>query len=245
MRVYNAITTYMGHIYHLWLLTNWNWMISNLQFSSPCTPTNSTSLWHLIKIMTDPVCLLVHFIYLTSIPFQNARKSKLLSWIADVEYILHNERNKTIWLNRQYTPAYFKKLHTNQFLDLHTSLQTPSMRWNRLLRLPCGEGKMGCVRRHIWAWGGSFSMKKGRNFKRSSPYHSIRSKNLVFWPCSVCSWHSLPCIHENPALLPCCVVTSFNMAIFDFKSCHVRFWFDAYYLTRFLFCKAPIRKLSS
>ena len=160
MRVYNVITTYMGHIYHLWLLTNWNWMISNLQFSSPWTPTNSTSLWHLIKIMTDPVCLLVHFIYLASITHQNMRKSKLLSWIVEVEYILHNDRSNTIGPNRQYTRAYFKKLNTNQFFDLHNPLQTPSMRWNRLLRLPCGVGKMGCVRRHIWAWGGSFSMKK-------------------------------------------------------------------------------------
>ena len=88
------------------------------------------------------------------------RKSKLLSWIVNVEYILHNERNNTIGPNRQYTRIYFKKLNTNQFFDLHNPLQTPSMRWNRLLRLPCGVGKMGCVRRHIWAWGGSFSMKK-------------------------------------------------------------------------------------
>ena len=160
MKVYNVITTYMGHIYHLWLLTNWNWMISNLQLSSPCAPTNSTSLWHLIKIMTDPVCLLVHFIYLASITHQNMRKSKLLSWLVNVEYILYNERNNTIWLNRQYTQTYFKKFYTNQFFDLHNPLQTPSMRWNRLLRLPCGVGKMGCVRRHIWAWGESFSMKK-------------------------------------------------------------------------------------
>ena len=88
------------------------------------------------------------------------RKSKLLSWIVNVEYILHNDRSNTIGPNRQYTRAYFKKLNTNQFFDLHNPLQTPSMRWNRLLRLPCGVGKMGCVRRHIWAWGGSFSMKK-------------------------------------------------------------------------------------
>ena len=101
------IMTYMGHIYHLWLLTNWNWMISNLQLSSPCAPTNYTSLWHLIKIMTDLVYLLVHFIHLASIPFQNMRKSKLLSWIVDVEYILHNDRNNTIGLNRQYTRACF------------------------------------------------------------------------------------------------------------------------------------------
>ena len=97
---------------------------------------------------------------MASITHQNMRKSKLLSWIVNVEYILHNERNNTIGPYRQYTRIYFKKLNTNQFFDLHNPLQTPSMRWNRLLRLPCGVGKMGCVRRHVWAWGGSFSMKK-------------------------------------------------------------------------------------
>ena len=112
-------------------------------------------------------------VYLASITHQNMRKSKLLSWIVNVEYILHNDRSNTIGPNRQYTRAYFKKLNTNQFFDLHNPLQTPSMRWNRLLRLPCGVGKMGCVRRHIWAWGGSFSMKKAW-FSSEAP-HITRS----------------------------------------------------------------------
>ena len=220
--------TIIGHIHHLWPFTTSSWVTLTLHTLRRGPSTNSTSLWHLTKLFTFQTSSLECQVYLASITHQNMRKSKLPSWIVNVEYILHNERNNTIGLNRQYTRTYFKKLNTNQFFDPHNPLQTPSMRWNRLLRLPCGVGKMRCVRRHIWAWGGSFSMKKGRNFKRSSPYHSIRSKNLVICPCSVCSWHAIPCIHENPALLPCCVVTSFNLAIFDFKSCHVRFWFDAY-----------------
>ena len=122
--------------------------------------TLPTSLWHLTKIFTFQTSSLECQVYLASITYQNMRKSKLLSWLVNAEYILYNDRNNTIGLNRQYTQAYFKKLNTNQFFDLHNPLQTPSMRWNKLLRLPWGVGKMGCVRRHIWAWAGSFSMQK-------------------------------------------------------------------------------------
>ena len=152
--------TILGHIHRLWPFTTCSWVTSTLHTLRHGPSTNSTYLWHLTKIFTFQTSSLECQVYLASITHQNMRKSKLLSWILNVEYILHNDRSNTIGPNRQYTRAYFKKLNTNQFFDLHNPLQTPSMRWNRLLRLPCGVGKMGCVRRHIWAWGGSFSMKK-------------------------------------------------------------------------------------
>ena len=71
--------------------------------------TLPTSLWHLTKIFTFQTSSLAYQVYLTSIIHQNIRKSKLLSWIVvNAEYILHNERNNTIWLNKQHKRAYFK-----------------------------------------------------------------------------------------------------------------------------------------
>ena len=158
------------------------------------------------------------------------RKSKLPSWIVNVEYILHNERNNTIGPNRQYTRIYFKNLNTSQFFDIHNPLQTPSMRWNRLLRLPCGVGKMGCVRRHVWTWGGSFSMKKAGI--SSEALHITRSRVRILFSVLIVYVHD-PLFLVYTKTLPFFPVALWRPSIWPFSisshAGHVRFWFDAYY----------------
>ena len=98
--------TIIGHIHRLWPFTNSSWVTSTfiLSVMDP-QQTLPTSLWHLTKIFTFQTSSLAYQVNLTSIIHQNIRKSKLLSWIVNAEYILHNERNNTIWLNKQHTRA--------------------------------------------------------------------------------------------------------------------------------------------